>query len=267
MKTVEKQLSLTAQERQQYEEQGFVVVRDVLSQEDVEKYRARAREFSQGKVPPGAEKMVIQDVRVAKGLVQVDDPEHGIWKYVNPDKHDELFAAYPSQKGLLDVVEPLIGGDIKAFLVMFIYKPPAMDFVHPFHQDAYYFKFEPHDLCCGTWLALDKTDAGNGTLVVIPGTHKLDLLPHVLREGNGIIYGVEGYDDHPNQVTLELEPGDAVFFHSRLLHKTESNTSEWRQRRVMTVHYASSKCTPITDNPYEQIQFRLVRGQSYEGCI
>jgi phytanoyl-CoA hydroxylase len=200
--------------------------------------------------------------------VTPDDPEKGVWKYLNPDRHDPLFAAYPARTEMLDLVEPLIGPDIKAFLMMFIYKPPGIDFVHPYHQDASYFHFHPHDLVVGTWLALDRTDAANGTLSVIRGSHKLPILPHAAPTGEMVnfgVFGVQGYDGHPDEVSLELEPGDAVFFHSRLLHKTGANLSD-RHRRVITVHYANAKCQ-LTGDHHQAIRFDLVRGRSYDGCI
>ncbi len=258
---------LTDEQRQQYLDQGFVLVRGLLSACELEPYKTRAREFALGKIPPGADKMVVKDVRVAKGLVKPEDPEKGLWKYLNPDKYDPLFAAYPSQPAIVDIVEDLIGPDIKAFLVMFIYKPPMLDSVHPYHQDAYYFMFEPHDYCVGTWLPLDPVDTTNGTIHVIPGSHKWGLLPHSEQGGKAKIFGVEGYDDRADELTFEVNPGDCLFFHSRLLHKTGSNLSSDRHRRVMTVHFASSRCRPAGENPYEPIQFRLVRGSSYEGCI
>src|SRR5262249_270499 len=183
--------------------------------------------------------MVVEEVRVAKGAVTPDDPEKGIWKYLNPDRYDPLFAAYPARAELLDLVEPFLGPDLKAFLMMFIYKPPGIDFVHPYHQDASYFNFQPHDVVMGTWLALDRTDETNGTPSVIRGSTQLAILPHAAPKGEMVnfgVFGVEGYDGHPDEVHLELEPGDAVFFHSRLLHKTGANLSA-RHRRVLTVHY------------------------------
>ena len=176
-------------QRQEYFTQGYTLVRGVLTPEQVDAYRARAREFAMGKLPPGSEKMVVKDVRVAKGLVRPEDPEKGIWKYLNPDRYDPLFAAYRARPELLDRVEGLIGPDIKAFLVMFIYKPPAIDFVHPYHQDAYYFPFEPHDGCLGTWMALDHTAADNGTISVIPGSHKLDILLNGEEVESGFHFG------------------------------------------------------------------------------
>jgi phytanoyl-CoA hydroxylase len=260
--------SLDAEQRRQYQEDGFVIVRGVLSADQVEAYKQRARQFALGELPPGGEKMVVKEVRVAKGLIKPDDPEKGIWKYLNPDRFDPLFAAYPGQPALVDVVEPLVGPDIKAFLMMFIYKPPSLDFVHPYHQDAYYFPFEPHDLCLGTWMALDRTDADNGTISVIRGSHRGPILPHGQPKEGSInygVFGVEGVDGHPDEVTIELDPGDVLLFHSRLLHKTGANLSP-RHRRVITVHYASSRCRR-TGEHHQAIAFKLVRGQNYDGCI
>jgi phytanoyl-CoA hydroxylase len=259
---------LTEGQQRQYWEDGYLLLREVLSAEHVERYKARAREFALGNLPPGSQRMVVKEVNVAKGLVQPDDPEKGIWKYLNPDRYDQLFAAYPSQPQLLDVVESVVGPDIKAFLVMFIYKPPGIDFVHPYHQDAYYFYFHPHDSVLGTWLALDRTAEDNGTISVIRGSHKLPILPHGTPKGDSVnvgVFGVEGYDGHPDEVELDMNPGDCLFFHSHLLHKTGANLSK-RHRRVITVHYASSKCK-LSGDHHQAIKFELVRGQSYNGCI
>lgn len=258
----------TDAQHKQYADDGFLVVRGVLGREDVEEYKARAREFALGKLPPGSERMVVKEVRVAKGAVTPDDPEKGIWKYLNPDRFDPLFRAYPGRPEILDIVEPFVGPDIKAFLMMFIYKPPGIDFVHPYHQDASYFHFHPHEKILGTWLALDRTDQSNGTLSVIRGSHRLAILPHAAPKGEMVnfgVFGVEGYDGHADEVHLELDPGDAVFFHARLLHKTGANMSQ-RHRRVLTVHYASAQCK-LSGEHHEAIRFDLVRGRSHDGCI
>lgn len=267
---VEEKIVLTEEQKAFYEENGFLIVRDVLSPEDVALYRARAREIALGDYPKDIEKRrIVRDVKVAKGEFVPKDPEDGIWKLLNPDRFDKVFHDYAYHPRVLDVLEGLIGPDIKSFLTMFIYKPPFLDnATHHYHQDGLYFNFGPHDLVCGTWAPLDPVDKDNGTLLMIPGSHKGKLLPHVLPKQEHLnrgIFGVEGYDDHPNQVECKMNPGDCAFFHARTLHKTPPNVTD-RKRRVVTVHFCSSKCKPqgaITS----EFEFRLVRGQSYEGCV
>ena len=262
-------MNLTEAEREQYESEGYLVKKGVLTPEEITRYKARARELATGAIPAGAERMLVRDVRVAKGEVTVEDPELGMWKLLQPDWYDPTFEPYPATPAILDVVEGLVGPDIKAFLTMMIYKPPGIQADHPFHQDSFYFAFGPHNLILGSWVALDATDVENGTLVVIPGSHKHALIDHDTPRGDLVnfgVFGAVGYEGaQPNEVALNLEPGDGAFFHSRLLHRTGPNIST-RHRRVMTVHYASAQCK-TEGGVLPQLKFRLVRGQEYEGCI
>jgi len=263
-------LKLSDAERRQYEVEGYLIARGLLAEAEIERYKTRARQFALGEIPPGAEKMVVRDVRVARGEFTPEDPEKGLWKYLHPDRHDPLFRGFAETPAILDVVESLLGPDVLAFLTMFIYKPPGVDAVHHYHQDAFYFPFGPHDQVLGSWVTLDPAEAANGGLWVIPGSHRWGLKPHVVPKAervNAGIFGVEGADEDPNQVALRLSPGDGVFFHSRLLHKTGANVTD-RHRRVLTVHYASARCAPEAPpdklKPYE---FRRVRGRTYPGCL
>lgn len=264
----QKKFNLTQQQIDQYWDQGYIVVPEVLSVDEIELYKKRAREIALGDYPEEAKKRVIKDVRVAKGLIPPpEDPEKGLWKFTNPDRFDKTFADYMSTPKLLDAVEDLIGEDILAFLLMFIYKPPRLEAVHPWHQDAYYFPFEPHDQVLGTWIPLDDAHKDNGTLSVIPKSHKLGLVNHELPKGtvNALSFEATEYEGSPDEVVLDVKAGDAVLFHSRLLHKTGANVTDGH-RRVLTVHIASAKCKPTGDSTPEY-GFRLVRGQNYTGCL
>ena len=66
---------VTDEQKRQYWEQGFIVVKNVLTHEQVERYKKRATQIAHGDIPPGGEKMIVKDVRVAKGLYKPDDPE------------------------------------------------------------------------------------------------------------------------------------------------------------------------------------------------
>lgn len=260
---------LSEEEKKHYEEEGYIIVRNVISPETVELLKNRSRAIVLGDHPPDQRRRLVKDIEVAKGRLKVDDPEKGMWKLMDPDLFDSIFEDYLHTPKLLDVCEGLIGEDLKAFLLMMIYKPPNLaKAVHHYHQDSLYFPFGPHDLVLGTWIALDATTADNGTLRVIPRSHKGEIEKHVLPEGevNAGIFGVEGYDDHPDEVVVEMEPGDGLFFHSRLLHKSGGNATDGH-RRVITVHMTSSKCTWTGEKPANYFKMRRVRGRDHEGCV
>lgn len=87
-----------------------------------------------------------------------------------------------------------------AMHTMLINKPPdpgSKTSRHPLHQgqfihffkndfydfnfsliDLYYFPFRPADSIVCSWTAMERVNRQNGCLVVLPGTHKGELLKH-----------------------------------------------------------------------------------------
>jgi len=262
---------LTPRQIQQYKDDGYVIVKNVITREHAEDLKRRSRLIVTGEVDEEVNpKSLVRDVRVAKGKVMVDDPELGMWKLMDPDKYDPVFSDYPLTPKFLDVVEGLVGPDILAFLLMVIYKPPGMaDAVHHYHQDGFYFPFGPLDDVLGSWIALDATTAENGTLRVIPGSHKDEIQKHEIPKEEDVnfgIFGVEGADGDKAEVVAELEPGDGIFFHSRLLHKTDGNSTDGH-RRIITVHMAAAGCKWTAPKPNTHFKMRVVRGARQEGCV
>ena len=172
---------------------------------------------------------------------------------------------------VLDAVESLIGPDLIAFLLMFIYKPPGVEqSVHPFHQDAAYFMFGPQEQCLGVWIPLDPVSEENGALTVVPRSHRLAVRAHEVREGiNFGALAAQGIEDDPDYheraVTMRMQPGDCLLFDTRLLHRSGGNPSD-RHRRVITLHMASARCK-LTGPAFGDYGFTLVRGRTYEGCL
>jgi phytanoyl-CoA hydroxylase len=264
--------TLSPDQIQHYREQGYVIVPGVLEPDEIERYKRRAREIALGDVPAEAANRLVRDIAFAKKLRALpSDPEHALWKIVNPDRFDPVMAECLRLPRVLDAVESLIGEDLLAFLLMFIYKPPGVEqSVHPFHQDAAYFPFGPQDQCLGVWIPLDPVNEANGTLCIVQGSHALDVRRHELREGINFgafaAEGVEGDDDfHDRALAVELPPGDCLLFNTRLLHRSGGNrTSD--HRRVVTLHMASARCK-ASGPQLSEYGFTLVRGRTYDGCL
>ncbi len=262
---------LSAEQIEHHRQHGYVVVPGVLNPVEIKRYLERATEIAHGDHPPEAAKRLVKDIRFAKGTLPMpEDPEHALWKFINPDRFDAVMAECLHFPRVLDAVSSLLGEDLLAFLLMFIYKPPGVDDAyHPFHQDGAYFPFEPLDQVVGVWIPLDHADASNGSLCVVPGSHKQKIGGHQPIEGvnAGALAAPAEHDEeaHANSITFDLQPGDCVIFHPHLLHRTGGNPTK-RHRRVVTLHIASAHCRPTGDGMREY-GFSLVRGRTQEGCL
>ena len=263
---------LSSAQIEHYREHGYVIVPKVLERDEIDRYCRRAREIALGDVPESAAKRLVRDIHYAQGRVPVpEDPEYAMWKILNPDRFDAVMEECLHFPRVLDAAESLIGEDILAFLLMFIYKPPGLpQSIHPFHQDAVYFPFEPQESCLGVWIPLDPVSETNGTLCVVPGSHRLGLRKHEVREGINFgalaAQGVEGNEQyHHEAVAMEMLPGDCLLFNTRLFHRSGGNQTR-DLRRVITLHLASARCRSKGAS-LSEFGFALVRGQVHEGCL
>jgi phytanoyl-CoA hydroxylase len=264
--------SLSSEQIQHFREHGYVIVPEVLTKAEIDRYLTRAREIALGDVPEEAANRLVKDISFAKGLSPMpEDPERALWKIMNPDRFDPVMAECMRFPKVIDAVSSLIGDDLMAFLLMFIYKPPGVpESLHPFHQDAAYFSFGPQDQCLGVWIPLDPVNADNGSLCIVPGSHSLPVKNLEMKDGiNFGALATVGAEEDPSllekAITLELPPGDCVLFNTRLLHRTRGNQTDGH-RRVVTLHMASTRCEH-TGQHFSEFGFTLVRGKTYEGGL
>jgi len=266
-------MKLSEDQIAQYQRDGYVVAHSVLRKDEIEGILSRARAIAHGDHPAEARSSIMRDIHFAKGwLPMPEDPERALWKIMNGDRFDATLHDAMRTPALLDVVSSVIGDDLLAFLFMIIYKPPGVpDSVHPFHQDGLYFAFEPHDQVLAAWLPLDPVDDDNGTLCVVPGSHRMPITEHETLPGiNAGAFGakdIEGSAEmRAKSVTLPLDAGDCVLFHPHLYHRTGGNRTE-RHRRVMTMHIASACCRSLAAAQPDVYAFELVRGTTHPGCL
>ena len=76
-------------------------------------------------------------------------------------------------------------------------------------------------------IAVDRATKENGCLQVIKGSHKLGRVDHGLTgtQTGADMERVTAALQRMELVYCELEPGDALFFHSNLLHRSDQNKS------------------------------------------
>jgi ectoine hydroxylase-related dioxygenase (phytanoyl-CoA dioxygenase family) len=153
---------------------------------------------------------------------------------------DTVFAEFASSAEVLGLVAPLLGDRLDCFLSQFIFKNPGA-WGQPWHQDSYYFPFEPARPICGVWLAVTEATLENGCLHVLPGSHTEPVHEHIPDRRPGANYGYVEIVDHDMaaSVPVLMDPGDLLVFDSHLMHRSTDNVSVGI-RAAMVFHYAAT---------------------------
>jgi ectoine hydroxylase-related dioxygenase (phytanoyl-CoA dioxygenase family) len=150
--------------------------------------------------------------------------------------HRPAFRQFLETPAVLELVTSLLGPDVDCFLSQFIFKNPGA-WGQPWHQDSYYFPFEPARPIVGLWLAVTDADLENGCLHVLPGSNREPVHVHVPDGRPGANYGYVEIVDHPVDaaVAVCMRPGDLLVFDSHLMHRSTDNVSN-RIRAAMVYH-------------------------------
>jgi non-heme Fe2+,alpha-ketoglutarate-dependent halogenase len=133
---------------------------------------------------------------------------------------------------ILDAIEDLYGPNLLCWTTNFFIKEKANPAFVSWHQDSTYWGLDKPDVVTA-WVAFSKADETNGAMQVIPGSHKLDQIPHrdtfgkdnLLSRGQEVAVEV----DERQAVRLDLQPGEMSLHHVRLVHGSPPNPSDDRR--------------------------------------
>ena len=133
---------------------------------------------------------------------------------------------------VLDAVEDAIGPDILCWTTTFFIKEANSPGFVSWHQDSTYWGLDPDEVITA-WVAFTEVDEANGYMQVIPGSHKIDQLPHVdtfhkdnlLSRGQEIAVEV----DVNKAVGLAMHAGEMSLHHIKLVHGSAANRTNDRR--------------------------------------
>ncbi len=141
------------------------------------------------------------------------------------------FVAHPK---MARAAHDLLGTDIRLYWDQAVYKHPKVGQSFPWHQDSGYgYPTPPEYVTC--WVALDDTDAENGGVWALPGSHKQGIFPHT-DDGEGHLVGYQGTEKGE---CVALKKVDVLVFSALILHSTGPNHTD-RKRRAYVLQYCDS---------------------------
>jgi len=94
------------------------------------------------------------------------------------------------------------------------------------HRDIRYWSYHRPELV-SAWFALGEEHAGNGGLMVLPGTQRIEFAAERLDAAQFLRTDLaENQSLLDSRVEVGLAPGDVLFFHCRLFHAAGANSSD-----------------------------------------
>lgn len=185
----------------EYDELGFVSSLPVLTDDEVRRYRAD-----------------IESTCAALGgnVTRMDGPHlYFDWAW-------EL-STHPR---LLDCMQQLLGPNILLKSTRLFYKHGLSESYVGWHQDGITERLEDAGVPA-VWLGLTEATAENGCLRVVPGSHRLGLVPHSDRPdpNNLTSYGSTAVARIDAPWDIVMRPGEMSLHHPLILHASNPNRS------------------------------------------
>lgn len=249
---------LTAEQKEQFERDGFLVYGPIIDTEELATVRARIDAIADGETGvPESQVRLEQDYIDGKlpGVRRRD----AVWQMLGLANYDDVIGRLVRHSRILDAVAELLGPDIKYYSDQVLMKPARHGSAVNWHQDSYYWSIEPQNLVT-CWLALDDATLENGCMCFIPGTHREGIIEH--KRNDQRTMKIEGVDES-KIVAAPVPAGGCEFHHSLVLHATSQNQTPYR-RRAIAMTYMSAR---NTDPRNPERRHPLLRGQEYPGCV
>lgn len=228
---------VTAAMKKAYEENGYIIVRNMFSKEEVAKVRSALED------PNG-----IQKFAFSRSDGKSRNLRFVLWNHPGRDVTGVMARTHR----VAGTAEELMGGDeMYHYHTKVTMKDARTGGSFSWHQDyGYWYKngcLYPDLL--SVFIPMDDSEKENGCLQVLKGSHRLGRLNH-----NDL---GEQLEADPERVTeaskalehvyVEMKAGDALFFNCNLLHTSAANNSD-RRRWVFIVAYNKRSNNPYKDH-------------------
>ncbi|MCC7263945.1 MAG: phytanoyl-CoA dioxygenase family protein [Candidatus Latescibacteria bacterium] len=200
----------------QFAQDGFLLVRKLYDAEEMDLL------LKIGKADQ-------EKAQIIRAAIDAEGRESKIWLTSDTERQD-IYNGFCHGRRMVDTMEKLLGDEVYLYHYKMMVKEPRVGGAWEWHQDYGYWY---HNNClypdmASCYIAVDRAHKGNGCLQVLKGSHQLGRIEHG-KFGTQVGANPERVAlaaQHLDLVYCEMEPGDALFFHANLLHRSDPNESE-----------------------------------------
>jgi non-haem Fe2+, alpha-ketoglutarate-dependent halogenase len=238
---------LSAEQRQFYEEKGYLYPLRVFSDDETAEFRRHFDDYTEQNTAR-LSKLIPRERRAVYGLTHLMLP----WVY--------QIASHPR---VLDAVEGAIGPNILVWGSDWFVKFPGDAAFISWHQDGAYWGLQPPQVTTA-WIALSPSTLESGCMQVMPGTQKMQFAQReTYARDNALSRGqeIELEVDESKAVALSLAPGEMSLHHIGIAHGSKANRSNYA-RVGIAVRYIAPE---VVQKGSERQIVQLVRGADEYG--
>lgn len=226
--------TLTHDELSRYQQDGYLVIRQLFDTQAVSALMAFARDDE-------SLHQSAYDRQDATGRAT----RLALWNDPPPIPY-RLFSC---AERIVDRVEQLLSVEVYHWHTKMMLKEPEVGGAWEWHQDYGYWYYNAclAPQLASAMIAVDRATRENGCLQVLRGSHHLGRLDHG-RTGEQSGADMERVEEALRRYELihvELEPGDVLLFHSNLLHRSDANRSPHSRWTLISCFNARS------NSPYQ----------------
>ena len=231
-------MALSKDEINFYNDQGYLLVEDVISENQHKEMLALVDGFFE------KSKMIRENDNIfdLEDGHSSDNPR--LKRIKQPHQHSQFFWDIIKESQIEEILRDLLGDNVSLKTSKLNTKAPGGGAAVEWHQD---WAFYPHtnDNVLALGLMLNDVDIDNGPLMVIPESHKGPVLSHF---NNGVFCGAIDPDDSDfdmsKAVTLTGKARSMTIHHARTLHGSSPNNSN-RDRLVLFYECNSADAWPL----------------------
>ena len=165
---------------------------------------------------------------------------------------DSVYGLAARSHRVVDTMEDLLGGEVYHYHSKLTAKEPRVGGAWEWHQDYGYWY---HNGCvfpymASVMVALDASTRENGCLQVVTGSHHCGRIEHGVLPGEQVGADPRRVEEILKRMPVtyaEMEPGDGLFFHSNVLHRSDQNRSA--SRRLDRAHVLQRRAQRPVSRP------------------
>ena len=216
----------------QFQQDGYLIVKNFFSSQEIQKLYSIATTDA-----------VVKDN--ATNVTDSSGKNSKLTLWFTPG--EDVYSMMLRSQRMVDAATKLLDSDspVCHFHTKLMQKEPKVGGAWEWHQDyGYWYKnqFLFPDQLVSIMIALTHANKKNGCLQVIKGSHKMGRVNHGFsgEQVGADMVMVNHALSRLEHVYVELEPGDALFFHSNLLHRSEANLSDFPRWSIISCYNSLS---------------------------